>query len=460
MKKYLLGLIVGLILIVPFKVEATDYNYDVCSESSCTYHDIDSVVTAIKSTTMAKGDLYTINVGKGTFDYTNSNQSYVEGYNNSFGNSNSIVIKGLDSTNSKIKIKNFFLLQWFDDVEISNISFVGNSSSYSDIDLYDNASVTLTNVNLNSFVSDIDNFGILLLDGNMEAKLTNVSISDSNSYYGIAFNFNGKYTNSAVLDNINISGTKEGITTVNEDCGSSTVGGGGTFVARLGEILPNPVLNINIKNSKINADTCSVVMNYNINSCDFNAQGKALSPQSYVPDSIDSSKVDYTSITNSTIGCLKAVQDNKSGSSTTDVNPIIYADYTNTWSSPPSRGANVLEVGNAKVYYDLFTKKDVSVILHSGTNLADIIPASELANITYEIEDETVARITDNKIVGLRTGTTKVIARSGLNVYQFSVSVISNPTTDTALTVFVMLFVLVVLATVVTYTLKLENKIN
>ncbi len=121
---------------------------------------------------------------------------------------------------------------------------------------------------------------------------------------------------------------------------------------------------------------------------------------------------------------------------------------------------NLVEIGKSKIYMDNIIKKDVSMAVNANTNLGDIIPSSELTDITYEVEDETVARIVDNKVVGLRTGTTKVIARSGLNVYQFSVNVISNPTTDTALTVFVMLFVLVVLATVVTYTLKLENKIN
>jgi hypothetical protein len=142
------------------------------------------------------------------------------------------------------------------------------------------------------------------------------------------------------------------------------------------------------------------------------------------------------------------------------VSPVIYADFSNTWLVEPTKNFNLVEIGKSKIYMDNIIKKDVSMAVNANTNLGDIIPSSELTDITYEVEDETVARIVDNKVVGLKTGTTKIVARSGLNVYQFSVSIIKNPVTSVGFMVFVMLFALVSLATVVTYTFKLEKQDN
>jgi hypothetical protein len=456
MKKYLLGVIIGIMVLIPFKVKAASYTYDVCNDSSCTYHDIDSVITKINDTEMSSSDTYTINVGKGTFDYANSVDEYI------LSNDANLIIKGIDANSSKINILDYMNVVNFNKVEVSNITFIGNSINSRSMEFFSNLEVNFNNVNFIDFTSSTDYSAILSFENNKEINLTKININNSNTYYGILFsNSSDTYVSKSILEKVNIIGTKEGIMIYRNYCNSASNSGLEQLEALTKMQFSAPSVtyqsgynNIKINNSTIKSSICSVVMHYGYG-CYVKVKSTATS-LAFIPNNIDTNSTDYTSISNSSFSCLNA---NQTGT-TTEIDPIIYADYTNTWLETPTRDVNVLETGTGKVYYDLLTKKDVSIMVHNNSNLADVIPSSELANITYEVEDETVARIVDNKVVGLRTGTTKVIARSGLNVYQFSVSVISNPTTDTALTVFVMLFVLVVLATVVTYTLKLENKIN
>jgi hypothetical protein len=453
-----LGIIILVAVLIPFKVKAASYTYDVCSDSSCTYHDIDSVITKINDTDMTSSDTYTINIGKGTFDYANSSNEYIS------SKKANLIIKGIDANSSKINILNYLSIRGFNKVEVNNITFVGDNNStsyYNAINFVENNSVNLKELKFVDFNSTSTQSYILLVSSNVDANLSNITINNSTSYYGIAFaNNDYRFISNNTLDNVNINDIKVGVYVYDSECSGSMLSPTALqSFKRLVETSGSSsygYVNLKINNSTIKSSTCSVVMSYEVTSCSPQKRQITTTGLAYVPNDVDTSSTDYTSISNSTFSCLNA---NQTGT-TKETGPIIYADYTNTWLEAPTRGVNVLESGTGKVYYDLLTKKDVSIMVHNNSNLADIIPSSELTNITYEVEDETVARIVDNKVVGLRTGTTKVVARSGLNVYQFSVSVISNPTTDTALTVFVMLFVLVVLATVVTYTLKLETKMN
>src|SRR5574344_1679891 len=100
MKKYLV-IIIGLFLLLPFKVNAQTYNYNVCSDESCTYKDLTTVFDEI-ATNIASDNTYIINVGKGTFALNGE-------YQNSLADSKNINIEinGLGKDPSFISTYNF-----------------------------------------------------------------------------------------------------------------------------------------------------------------------------------------------------------------------------------------------------------------------------------------------------------------------------------------------------------------
>jgi hypothetical protein len=468
MKKYLI-IIIGLFLLLPFKVNAQTYTYNVCSDESCTYKDLTTVFDEI-ATNIASDNTYIINVGKGTFALNGE-------YQNSLADSKNINIEinGLGKDSSFISTYNFACIDKINNLSIKNVTFKYSTDGF-----------TATPVQSQFFVfgfAYIDNFTLSNVDF---VDFTNLIYSaDIFIYLYCCHNVNISNINVNLLDVFEVFGFDTEYDSVSEAYAglNATIdyvnAVGGQFAVYSYIYSPNDLrpLNSNIKitNSSLLTAGRSVYIykdyNYDANSSNPRKNSANLGLQKmadFSPVTVSKTNFDYVTISNSKLTNLEAKSDFYSDEGYVftgkelynDITPVIYADYSNTWIREPVKGNNLVEVGNGKIYVDSVTKKDVSVAVSGGTNLADIIPSSDLSNITYEVEDETVARIVDNKVMGLKTGTTKVIARSGLTVYQFSINVISNPTTNTFFMVFVMLFVLLVLATVVTYTLRIENKLN
>jgi hypothetical protein len=469
MKKYLLGLIVGLILIVPFKVEATDYNYDLCSEDTCVYKDFDSVFTAINNTELESNDNININVGEGNFNC---------GRVSEVPSSVNMTINGTGTSTSKINMIGSFPMLWgLNNLKISNISFYGDNYTFGFMPpfVFLTTKFEMNNVDFSNFkmtdnMRRMEGIGLINLSYTGTAIFKDITIKDVDYpsaiqivvYSGRMAPISQTISNISnfaySFDNLDISGSSKAIDIINSITDDS--------------ILP---ITVSITNSNLDTGFCSIEADsYYIYSSSFGTTNPRQTNNiinkrvTYLP--VDTSNIDYVNITNSKLTGLKANSvmrtDESEATVTTPklvnsrVSPVIYADFSNTWLVEPTKNFNLVEIGKSKIYMDNIIKKDVSMAVNANTNLGDIIPSSELTDITYEVEDETVARIVDNKVVGLKTGTTKIVARSGLNVYQFSVSIIKNPVTSVGFMVFVMLFALVSLATVVTYTFKLEKQDN
>ena len=77
------------------------------------------------------------------------------------------------------------------------------------------------------------------------------------------------------------------------------------------------------------------------------------------------------------------------------------------------------------------------VTIEVGTNVEDVTAFEEkvdLSNVSWTVKDESIVKIENGKIVGLKNGTTVItgVDDNG-NTYEIEVNVISNPTTNSAL---------------------------
>ena len=106
------------------------------------------------------------------------------------------------------------------------------------------------------------------------------------------------------------------------------------------------------------------------------------------------------------------------------------------------------------------------VTIEVGSSIDDIKAFEEalnLSGVTWTVRDESIAKIENGKIIGLKNGTT-VITGVGSNgtSYEIEVTVISNPVTSSVLYIGIGLILILILGTgaYITYRIKRVVKDN
>ena len=100
------------------------------------------------------------------------------------------------------------------------------------------------------------------------------------------------------------------------------------------------------------------------------------------------------------------------------------------------------------------------VTIGVGSSVDDVTAFEEeldLSGVTWTVKDSTIAKIENGKIIGLKNGTTVItgIGSDG-TTYEIEVTVISNPTTNSALYIGIGLILILILGTgaYITYRIK------
>ena len=112
---------------------------------------------------------------------------------------------------------------------------------------------------------------------------------------------------------------------------------------------------------------------------------------------------------------------------------IIEIDSTNEWKDGViDRGRNVKEnTDNAYIYIEQSDKDTVTINTVDDLTLNNYFELDEDFPISWEVEDEDIAKIEDNKIIPLKVGSTIIRARQGHDIYTLRLDVTDdmiNPT--------------------------------
>ena len=132
-------------------------------------------------------------------------------------------------------------------------------------------------------------------------------------------------------------------------------------------------------------------------------------------------------ITNSKLNCASC------GTEVDGENAIIEIDSTNEWKDGViDRGRNVKEnTDNAYIYIEQSDKDTVTINTVDDLTLNNYFELDEDFPISWEVEDEDIAKIEDNKIIPLKVGSTIIRARQGHDIYTLRLDVTDdmiNPT--------------------------------
>ena len=86
----------------------------------------------------------------------------------------------------------------------------------------------------------------------------------------------------------------------------------------------------------------------------------------------------------------------------------------------------------------------------------------DLSNVVWTSEDDSIARIENNKIVGLSEGRTKItgVSNDGLITYEIDVTVISNPVTNSMTYIGIGLVLILVLGTALFTVYRIKVIVN
>ena len=104
------------------------------------------------------------------------------------------------------------------------------------------------------------------------------------------------------------------------------------------------------------------------------------------------------------------------------------------------------------------------VTIEVGSSVDDVTAFEEeldLSGVTWTVKDSTIAKIENGKIIGLKNGTTVItgVGSDGTS-YEIEVTVISNPTTNSALYIGIGLILILILGTGAYITYRIRSVVN
>ena len=104
------------------------------------------------------------------------------------------------------------------------------------------------------------------------------------------------------------------------------------------------------------------------------------------------------------------------------------------------------------------------VTIEVGSSADDITAFEEeldLSNVTWTVKDESIAKIENGKIIGLKEGTVIItgVGSDGTS-YEIEVTVISNPTTSSVLYIGIGIILILILGTGAYITYRIKNVVD
>lgn len=409
MKKYLITFLFLLIL-YPSSVKAADYSYNVCNK--CTYKTLDKAIEEINNNTYNEMDNITIKLSEEEYSIDN---------NINIDKNINFNIIGIDIEKTRIKVNNNINFSNLNNINIKNISFIG-SSNETNFYFKNINNLNIRGVNYLGF-NNSDN---LMIVESTNTSLDKVSIKESNCLYGLEIH--NKNNENINITNSDFSGVSNGVYII----GSS-----------------NSNAQVNIDNTTLNNEEFSIISNITSSGEKINNNNYKyrIAKLGYIDSLVDTSLANYINVTNSKITGVKA-----SSGNSTDRN-IIYIDSSNMWF----KDIKIEKDDFSYIYYDNLIKKIATMEVNGEKTLNDIFGIKFDDNTLWDITDNEILKIEDGKIIGLKTGISKIKARNNLDVYDLEVTVINNPKTVSTVYITIVIVLLVSFGTGIILTIK-DNK--
>ena len=104
------------------------------------------------------------------------------------------------------------------------------------------------------------------------------------------------------------------------------------------------------------------------------------------------------------------------------------------------------------------------VTIEVGSSIDDVSAFEEelnLSRVNWTVEDESIAKIDNGKIIGLKNGTTVItgVGSDGTS-YEIEVTVLSNPVTSSVLYIGIGIVLILILGTGAYITYRIKNVLN
>lgn len=407
--KYLLFIM----LIVPLFVNAQTYTYNVC-KSGCDYNDLNDAFAEVRSkTTNFNNDDVIINI---TDSESYNIYSYDINYS-SENNSNYVNLKSFtfNGNNAKISSSEGTRLRIFSkEVNFNNVNF----ENYWTDNINDNLQVNnLIGLAIYSDNLNIKNSKIGIIqavkDYNDFSDAANIKIDQSEIFKIDAVGL--VEANDSKFYNFNVNGSNFTLKNIQSNNISINFGGSG-----------NSISNIDFDN--LNVSTIAIIMfcqgkiqnshfggiytpisNLSI----YNTSGKILN----AAESADSIINVYNPVTDS----LSYISLN----SFENINQVIPNGDFQKLYEPDTWLVNYADINsnNSTAKINIFFDKEKTIKVGENTNFTELFSTlKNNDNIIYEVEDNTVAKVENNKIIGLKTGTTKITATAKDNVATYTLN--------------------------------------
>ena len=457
-KFFLLFIFLG-VLFIPNNVEAAT-TVTVC-HSGCDYNNFETLYNDYKNDILKEKDL-TVKVGEGEY-----NDAYYLGWLSGSGN-DSLTVKGISKEETKFVDFRFYGEKGY--ISFENISFyINDPESFliiranielNNIDIYydyiidynngeqllyfqEPSSVVINNVTVNSniklddSITDPKYFDCIYIGSNIDnstdVKIDNLTINNNGS----------RFKKGLILDSVK-NASVNNLTVNNSEVG--------LYVHRYD--FNGIESNVEVNNSNLLNNTCST---FNVLDKNNIAMGD---PTDNDNSNLEASLLPFTNNKNyqvifnknNLLNCAVASGSDTntyiSGENTWDKEPTIYTydeinydDLTNT-----VQNANNGTVDIAKTYKGTVTIEEGSSV--DDNNAFDVELNLDVVNWTSN--DESIARIENGKILGLKEGTTTItgVSSDGLTNYLIEVNVIKNPVTNSMIYVGIGVILILVLGTI------------
>lgn len=184
---------------------------------------------------------------------------------------------------------------------------------------------------------------------------------------------------------------------------------------------------VEINNSDISNNTCGV-----LDGCFEEVEplydSVVSSFESYASTSRSMIEYEYdtTVINNSKLGCAIAY-----GELYRNYPPSIYIKSNNTWTEKPVYDENIVELADGRVVVEFEEERSVSLKNKNQLEINSIFENS--SEFDWVVEDETIAKVKDGKIIPLKVGKTILTATNGSINYRVNLVVtndlLNNPKT-------------------------------
>lgn len=350
-------------------------NVSVC-DSGCDYSDLGELFDDIDTyTDDCDLNSLTINIGEGYYPVSFNSIGYVD----------NLTIKGADKNKTTLGFDEHFRVTSTTNASISDLKINSNDEYYSF------KVRNSKNVNLNNLIIDAKNSEVGILFEEVDnVKVNNTVINGANSF--------GVYNNR---------------------CEPNTV------PSTEREIIYRNLVEIN--NSDISNNTCGV-----LDGCFEEVEplydSVVSSFESYASTSRSMIEYEYdtTVINNSKLGCAIAY-----GELYRNYPPSIYIKSNNTWTEIPVYDENIVELADGRVVVEFEEERSVSLKNKNQLEINSIFENS--SEFDWVVEDETIAKVKDGKIIPLKVGKTILTATNGSINYRVNLVVtndlLNNPKT-------------------------------